>query len=80
MERVHAVGDTGLTNAIVDRAGGTITTVGKMAGMILIEGIPPTVPDMVITGEGIIRPPRKITTEVPVLVVILAPLSIERVT
>ena len=52
----------------------------KMAGMILIEGITPTVPHMVITGEGIIRPPRKITTEVPVIVVILPPLSIERVT
>ena len=75
-ERVHAVGDTGLPNVTVGRTGGTIITVGKMAGMILVEGITPTVPHMVITGEGIIRHPREIT----VLVVTLLPLPTERVT
>ena len=74
------MGDTELPNVTVGRTGGTIITVGKMAGMILVEGITPTVPHMVIPGEGIIRPPRKITTEVPVLVVILPPLSTERLT
>ena len=76
-ERVHAVGYTGLPNMTVGRTRGTIITVGKIAGMILVEGLTPTV---MITGEGIIRPPRKITTNVPDLVVIFPPLSTERVT